>query len=357
MYFLSLELKTIIERILQKTKNTECSDHLQVFVTITEASNIRIAVKYKNNIMDEQVIDYPHDKSNEYIQGTIEQTVSDKLLAYKEYIEQLQLNSCVIFLVDSTLKELLSKSEFTNAKTITLSRADLSQSGKYKESRFQDNLLFEIFDNFNTHLALNAPLKSVTKLTLINNIIFKPLIALQLGVIITLAALKYQTIIIKTETEHLNQKYYSLSQEYRDIKKRHPNIRNISDLADLYNFETILSKSSVTPFTQLKHLLASSYRNLRITNINWKVLDPQNINLPQSHVNISLDIVYEGKQNSIVKGIETLNEYANHLKTYFSGYTIVYKRDTKHIRQVAKKTIIPAHITIDGTLRSSINAK
>ena len=31
VYFLSLEFETIIERILQKTQNTECSDHLQIF--------------------------------------------------------------------------------------------------------------------------------------------------------------------------------------------------------------------------------------------------------------------------------------------------------------------------------------
>jgi hypothetical protein len=240
VYFLSLEFQTIIDKILQITHNTACNDSLQIFATVTELSDIRIVVKYKQDIMHEQSVEYPQDKSPMYVIGTIEQVIADKLLFYKEYINKLNLQTCVILLISEELKGLAANLKFGESQVLLLSGKDVSSSNDYKEQEFQDHILIEKFDSFNTHLALNKALKSITKLTLINSVIFKPLLAVMLGLVITLGAIKYQTIIIQSDTTKLNKQYYALSEDYREIQKQHPELANVSDLVDLYNLENMI---------------------------------------------------------------------------------------------------------------------
>ena len=112
VYFLSLEFQTIIDKILQITHNTTCNGSLQIFATVTQSSDIRIVVKYKQDIMHEQCVEYPQDKSPMYIIGTIEQVIADKLLFYREYIRKLNLQTCVILLVNEELKALATNLKF-----------------------------------------------------------------------------------------------------------------------------------------------------------------------------------------------------------------------------------------------------
>lgn len=357
IYFLSLEFETIIERILQKTQNTECTNHLQIFATITRASDIRIAVKYKKNIMDEQMIEYPKDKSDMYVQGTIEQTITDKLIYYKSFIEKLNLQTCVITLSDKKLKNLLSTLEFENCKTIAIAGEDITVSKSKKSDRFQDNILLEIFDNFNTHLALNKPLKSITKLSLINIIVFKPLLAIMFGICVTLSAIKYKSIMLQNETTEFNQEYYLLSEKYRDIQKRHPKLKNATDLIELYNLENIISKTTITPFDHIKSIFSFDSENLKIKKMYWAINDPQNITLLNNKLNVTIDYQYEGPRHSALHGIEIVNGYANRLKSIFPKQNLKYERNPDDITEIAKKVIIPAKITFEGTIEAEKDAR
>ena len=347
MYFLSLEFATIIERILQKTQNTECIDHLQIFITITQSSDIRIIVKHKKNILDEQTIEYPKDKSNEYIQGTIEQSVADKILFYKEYIEKFNLPVCIIYLVDTALKELLSNSSFDQeAKIIALSSNDICLSKKLKGTEFQDNTLLEIFNNFNTNLALNKPLKTITKLTFLNNVFFKPLIIILIGIIGTLLTIKYQTWKTDYATEQLNQKYYSISKDYKQIQKNRPDLKDISDLVDFYNLEFLINKTAINPVENLKHILEISSSELKFRKIDWNINNPINIDLSQQNLNITINYEYKGGYKSAISGIKTVNNYANYINSVFQGNDITYTRIPGELKYVAKNVIVPAYISI-----------
>ncbi|GAB4167239.1 MAG: hypothetical protein Tsb006_6390 [Rickettsiaceae bacterium] len=350
MYFLPLEFGTIIDRILQTTDNLKCSDHLQLFITITKSSGIKIVAKHKEDIMSEETFEYPYDKSDEYLHGTIEQAISDKLLFYKEYIKKLNLNVCIIFLIDNDLKNLISKLDFPDCKLITVSADDINISTKQIENRFQDLALLEIFNSFNSYLALNKPLRSITKLTLTNSIVFKPIIALIIAIVINLGTLKYQAISIQAQTNELNSKYYSLSEEYRDIKKRHPQVSNINDLVDLYQLERIANRKAATPYEHIKSLITIQHQNLKINKLTWTIKDPVLVNLPDSELIMSLNITYDGKADSAVDGIEVINGYANHLKTVFQDYKVVYTKNANNITEVAKRVIIPANFLITGKL-------
>ena len=356
IYFLSLEFETIIDRILHKTKNTDCSNHLQIFVTITQSSEIKSAVKYQKNILDEQIFEYPADKSDEYIQGTIEQSISDKLLFYKDYIEQRELQTCIILLVDKSLTTLLTKVNFgENVKIIAVSSTEITSMEKPKETRFHDNILLEIFNNFNTHLALNKPLKALTKLTLLNNIIFKPLIALIIGIIGTMLTLEYQNWATNYATQKLNKEYYAISEEYRQIQKNRPELEHISDLVDLYNLELILNKTSINPADDLNNILAINRPELKIKKIKWNSIHPIHTAIIEQDINISITLEYKGDHKSAVHGAQTLNNYVNYLESVFQGYKITYSRSPDDVQHLAKNIIIPAHILITGTINSGGN--
>lgn len=357
IYFLSLEFETIIERILQKTQNTECTNHLQIFATITQASDIRIVVKYKNNIMDEQMIDYPSDKSDMYVQGTIEQTITDKLIYYKSFIEQLNLQTCVITLSDKKLQNLLSTLEFDNCKTIAIASEEITSLKNNKVERFQDNILIEIFNNFNTHLALNKPLKSITKLSLINSIVFKPLLAVILGVCITLSSIKYKSIMLQNETAKYHQEYYLISEEYRDIQKRHPELKNANDLIELYNLENLINHTTITPFDHIKSIFSYDTDEIKIKKLYWTIKDSQNMSLLKNTLNITINYQYEGPRHSALHGVEIVNDYYNRLKSIFSNESMKFVRNPDDITEVAKKVIIPAEIIFEGKIEAEKNAR
>ena len=176
------------------------------------------------------------------------------------------------------------------------------------------------------------------------------------GLAITLAALKYQTIVIQSKTSDLNQKYYSLSEAYRKIQKRHPDLENISDLVDLYNLKNIINTTSITPLKHLKNLLSIKQSGLKITNISWNLQIPQSIDSSKRRLNITVDLIYKGQHQSMVHGIEIINGYVNHLRSVFQDYNIVYFRDTENITQIAKKVIIPANITIKEKIGGEADA-
>ncbi|MDP4709266.1 MAG: hypothetical protein NWS20_04635 [Rickettsiaceae bacterium] len=358
VYFLSLEFQTIIDKILQITHNTTCNGSLQIFATVTQSSDIRIVVKYKQDIMHEQCVEYPQDKSPMYIIGTIEQVIADKLLFYREYIRKLNLQTCVILLVNEELKALATNLKFGESQIILLSGKDLSSSKEdYTEQEFQDHILIEKFDSFNTHLALNKALKSITQLTLINSVIFKPLLAVMLGLSITLAALKYQTIIIQSDTSKLNKQYYALSEEYRTIQKQQPELANISDLVDLYNLENMIKEKSAIPFTNLKALLSFNSPDIQISNIKWEVDTPKIIGKSPPTLEINVSLFYKGDSKAAINGVEIINEYVNHIKSTFQDYKVNYKRNTDDIIEIAGKIIIPADITITGSIKGDNNAR
>lgn len=348
MYFLSLELGTIIDRILEISDKPEYSESLQIFTVTTEASNIRITVKYKKNIMSEKIVEFPYDKSDMYLIGTIEQAISDKLLFYKQYIKTLETQPCLIFLVDNKLKQPISELKFDNCNILALTRNDLKLTPNHSDDRFQDATLIELFNNTTSHLASNKPLRSITKLTLLNRVIFKPVIAILIGMMLTLGFFKYQTISVQSEANNLNKQYYKLAEEYRQVKKRHPNLTNVSDLLEMYNLQNIIARQPAAPFNHYKILALTQHENLKISKLSWKLVNPILVDFPQSDLLISIDVNYNGPIDSTLEGIDVINGYANHIKTNFQDFSVVFTKPSDEIKEAARGVTIPAYFSIKG---------
>ena len=329
------------------TDNSEHLDKLQIFTIITKASGIRIIVKYQDNIMSEKTVLYPHDKSDLYLIGTIEQVIGDKLLFYKQYIKKLGENPCIIFLIDNDLKQLTAKLVFENCLILSFTNEDIELPNFAANNRFQDSSLIELFNYNPSYIASNKSLNAITKYTTINRLAFKPVIATIFAMILTLCYYKYQVLSVQAEALNLNNQYYKLAKEYRDVNKKNPELSNIGDLLEMYNLQNILGRQSATPFKHLKMLILTQHKNLKLKNLSWRLVNPLLIDLPASNLKISLDVTYEDTTSSILDGGEIINGYANHLRANFDGFTI-FNKTHEDIQITAKKVSIPAYFSIKG---------
>jgi hypothetical protein len=358
-YFLSLEFETIIERILQKTKNGGYDNYLQVFAIVTKSSDIKLVVKYKKNILESLTMEYPYDKSDMYVQGVIEQEVEDTLIQYRSFVRKNKLSVCVITVSDTELQELFYETRFDDcSKVIAISDKELYfNSNKFEINRFQDNVILKTFNNFNNHLAFNSYLKSITKLYLVNNMIFKPIIAVIFVLIAVLSTMKYQSIILQNQTIKNNEEYYTVSKEYRNIQKTNPEFKDASDLIELHNLKNLLNMTVITPFDHMKQILSLDYGNLNIKQLSWKISDPQNIGIPKNKIHVAIEYQYEGSKQEVLRGIEVVDGYANRLRSIFPKRSIKYERNPNEVLEVAKKIIIPARVEFEEIINVEKNDK
>ncbi len=344
-YFLALEFESIIESILARKNIYDCQDDLQVLVTITEASGIHIAIKHNKNILNEIVVEFPEKKSAMYIVGTIEQGVSDALLQYKGYINSLELRICLILLCDQNLCDLLKKvKSFEKFFIVTYNTNNDSKEQEADDIKYnQGELLFETFSSNRQYLAVNELLSAISKFTAINSIAFKPLVLIVIIIIGIIFSFKYQTILNERETKILNNQYYSLSEQYRNIKKRHPNVENVTNLADLYNYQNILAIESRNPFSFLKILFSIDPGEVKITNVIW---DLKQANILDKKEELIVSILYEDNKNNMEVINQKLAKYLTKVKKAFVNYKITYIKNMDSITKLPKKTILPATIII-----------
>jgi len=281
-YFLSLEFHNIIDKILLKTKYQKYKNDLQVFATITKSSDVRIVVKHKQNILDEQTIECPTENKS-ILLGTIAHIITEKLLFYKEYIKVQNLKTCIILLVGKDLKKPAKKLTFEDSQLI------VPNDGPHKNDEFQDHSLMDEFNESDAHIAFNPDLKLITKLTLIDKIIFKPLILVVVSIALIAVILKSQSLIIQSETDASNKEYYSLSKKYRELKNSYPKSSNINDLVDLYNTESKMKKNAINASRPIAAIFSFNDPELHIMNINWHNPTSKNTNFQ-----ITIDLIYQG---------------------------------------------------------------
>ena len=134
-------------------------------------------------------------------------------------------------------------------------------------------------------------------------------------------------------------------------------LKKAEELVELYNLENLISTTTITPFDHIKTIFAFDNPKLKIKNVAWKALDPQNINLSENELSIIINYQYEGSRHTTIDGIQIVNGYSNQLKSIFTKYKFKYERNAKDIVEIAKKTIVPATITIKGKIERKKDAR
>ncbi|MCC8417561.1 MAG: hypothetical protein LN588_03505 [Rickettsia endosymbiont of Bryobia graminum] len=273
IYFLALELRIIIDKIINKANEGVFSEHFQIFVCILKGSGINLVIKYKNNIITIQRFDYPTDKSDLYIQGMIEQEVSDYLINYKNYIENLNLKVCIIIIADDNFKLLAEHSQFGEHKLICKSFNQILGKTLQDTDKFADSLIIKLFNEQKTHSAYNKNLKTISSLNIFNSLVFKPLNIIIITLIITACIIKVKTLENQHKLTILHSHYSSAEQEYYEVKQRYPYIHKATNLADLYIFESLLQIPISIPFDLLEKFVRGLPDNLFLEGMKWERLD------------------------------------------------------------------------------------
>ncbi|MGC0372196.1 MAG: hypothetical protein DGJ47_000903 [Rickettsiaceae bacterium] len=348
IYLLPLECRSIIRRILKITNNEQNQSDLQVFVTIFKSSGVKLVVKRKNNILYYRSFDLPKNKSQEYIKGYIEQIICDQLLECKDYIERHNANKCIVMLVDPSIKETINEKFCAPNKVIVLSPDELKLPLKNSDDYYQESSIINLFKDFNSHLAYNSVLKQITKYTLINNVVFKPVIILLFALSINVLSLQYRAFSIESKTQNMNDKYYKLAQDYRDITKKYPQLYNISDLVDLYNLEQIVNQKASNSIPFIKYIDNLQNTQINLKSLSWKVDELNLINIPESSANIEIELKYGGLFESRSKALSVVDAHLNHMKSIFSNNEINYTINEARSYEISHKHVMPVKFKING---------
>jgi hypothetical protein len=394
IYFLALEFRVIIDKIIEDTEDGKYTEYLQIFICVLAIEGIKLIVKHRGNIIAIRRFDYPLDKSELYIQGVLEQEVSDCLIASRIYIDNLNLKVCIIFVVDDNLKSLLEKSSFNQHQIIYKSSNSLlddrsisqllyaqgSEEGgqskpieqkvtsptanslanlpvevdfsnisnkKHPNSRFSDYLIIKLFNAQKSFSASNEYLESIHKINLISSLIFKPLIALMIILICGAAIIKIKTLENYKKLAILYSQYLSTEQDYYNSKQQYPYIQNATNLADLYVFEALLQVPTPTPFDLFEKLLTNLSSNFHLEWINWQMVNLDKILLSSGQsIEIAILLKFISNNMSLEDSKKLLEQQVTNLAKILNDMDVKFTIISDQILELHNRVIIPVSVTI-----------
>ncbi len=347
VYFLALEVKTIINKILTQISSVDYTEYLQIFVAILRSNGIKLIVKHKNNIISIQTFDYPEDKSDSYIQGIIEQEVADCLIESKNYIDNLGLKVCIIIIVNESLHSLLANSKFGEHQVICSSNKVLLGKHYMEDDKFSDYLVVKLFNIHKNYPAYNKDLKTTSKLNMFNSFAFKPLMGIIITLITTMVVIKIKTLENYQKLIILNSHYSSAEQEYYKVKHKYPYIQKATNLADLYIFEALLQLPIPIPFDLLENFVRSLSPNLILEGMTWNRLDLNNTLLsPNQYTETEIFLKFIISNTTIFEAIKILKQQIADYTNIFGNMEITLNIFTDQIVNLSNRVVIPVSVII-----------
>ncbi|WP_341763729.1 hypothetical protein [Candidatus Tisiphia endosymbiont of Beris chalybata] len=351
MYFVVLELNIIIDKIINQIDRAQYIEHLQIFVCILQSSGIKLIVKHKGNIISIQTFDYPADKSDSYIQGIIEQEIADCLIESKNYIISLGLKVCIIIIVNEHLKTLLANSKFGEHEVISVTNHTLLGKHYINSDKFFDPMLVKLFNKHKNYPAYNKDLKIISKLNIFSSFVFKPLLIIIIGLVITLVVVKLKTLENYKKLAILNLHYSSVEQEYYNIKQKYPYIQNATNLADLYIFEALLQIPIPIPFDILENFVRSLPPSLILEGMKWHRLDLNNTLLsPTQYTETTIFLKFITVNTSIEDSIKMLKQQIADYTKIFGNMEISLRIFNDQIVNLSNRVVIPLSLIITKRL-------
>ncbi len=347
MYFLTLELQAIINKIVQNVENNKYANYFQICAFATQASGIKFIIKHKDNIITIRNFEYQFDKTASYIQGIIEQEINDCFILFKNYINNLNKEVCIILIVDEELKSLLEPINFEDYHVIFVPVDNILNEPNLENTRLIDTNISKLLIKHKNFPASNSYLKSIKKLTIIRSLTFKLSAALLAILIITAGIIKYRTDINYKDTNFINEKYYATNQEYDNIKYKYPYIKNTTSLADLYVIDKLLEAPVPLPFELLEKLIITLNPSFKVKEIKWELTNIDNILLvSKRHLLIKLLLNYNTQGISLDESIKMLSDHMTSVKNKLPHLHIDYVIYKDKIIDISNKVEIPLFVSI-----------
>ncbi len=323
-YFLGAQMPYIIDQILEYQEIIEYNDCLQAFVTLLESSEISVFIKHKDKLLKQYNMPFPKDKTDEYMQGTLQQFVSDKLLSMKNYVAHHNLEVVIIFATNENLSHLLIDSKFKDCHKviIPLNKIDFAEEVNH-EYRFFDPLLCKYFVKEKKYPAYNQVLNKISRLNLLHNFFAKPTYFIA-GIILTILVLiKIYTIVLDKQTDSLSWLYHEYKNDYDNFKNLYKLDVDPEKLAELYKHDKDLKDIVDAPFEDIQSLYNYLHKNdYNINKFTWQVVDgsylKSNRNLSLMNINLAYRVSVQHPQK-IYEKIKVLTE---DLRKLLSNYNI-----------------------------------
>jgi hypothetical protein len=296
VYFYQFLLQDISSKIASEYK-TNLENVIYTTTSITSSSGIIFTINYAGNILSSVYVEYPLDKTSEYVQGIIEQNISDLWIKFSRFAEENNLKKYNILIVPDALKNLLDKQ--TCGAELNL----FSESNT--ETIFSDQSFTKYLGISTLHKASSKELKNYYWYTMVNNLIFKPAYLMIAIMVFYSAYINISNFLSNRHLSDLYDKFSKNSEEIRLKAQDYPSISNVSQLADLYNMHTILSKSKPLPFELLTDFIELNNDKNEISKIYWE-LTPNNeysffIELVLSDSSLNQGIGIQNIENIITK--------------------------------------------------------
>ncbi|MFV9861342.1 MAG: hypothetical protein AB8U04_02275 [Rickettsia aeschlimannii] len=347
IYFLTLELKVIINKIVQNIENDKYSDYFQICVYASQASGIKFIIKHKNNIITIRNLEYPFDKTTGYVQGIIEQEINDCLILFKNYISTLDQRACIILIVDEELKSLLESTNFEERPVIFIPVDNILNKQTLEKERFIDTNISRLFLEYKSFPAYNNNLKSIKKLVTIKDLTFKLYNALLIILILVVGIIRYNTKQNYKDINSINEKYYAINQEYDGIIYKYPYIKNTTSLADLYVIEKLLEAPVPLPFDLLRRLIITLNPAFKLEEIKWELTNIDNsLLVSKRQLIIKLILKYHTNNLSVDESLKMLDDHMTHVKNKLSNLQIDYVIYKDKILDIFGQVVIPLSVNI-----------
>ena len=338
IYFYSFAIQPISNKIALDHKIV-LQDYIYSVVSISKTSGINISINYANNILASMVCEYPEDKSHEYIQGIIEQNLSDSWAKFKSYIEQNELKKANIFILPQELKALLEPQQYEVEMSI------------YADSIVEGNVVgntpvfLSYFNKSEQSQALSSELKSYYRYHLINNILFKLTYSALLLLCLYCANVKKNTIFVENSTAKIYQDYFKITEDIRLRSQNFPGVSNISQLADLYNLQKHLREEVPLPFDYVEDFINLTKDFIKISRISL-IDDHSNMN---SDFVITLDVMLEMFDHK--DSLTMLQEVKTNLQNKYNGVSVETQRTNLQNVFNGNPKFLAIKIIISGGIR------
>jgi len=262
VYFFPFSAPDIVNG-LALTSKTKINSSLKIFVTITSYSGIRLVLCHKKKVMENHVIPFPVNKSLEYIQGVIEQAVSDCVISLKNYIHHNQERPSLILLVNKELEALLKQSKFDVLETLIFHTKNNDQ--------FSDQTISSFLNKRIKHKASNDDLRSFNRTVWFNALLFKPLWLALILLGVKLTQNELSVVANNNNISKLNIRYYSASEKYRQQRELYPYIDHFSSVLDFHDAQIALTAPQKLPFDFLNQFLNKLPSNFTVHKIHWDI--------------------------------------------------------------------------------------
>lgn len=343
LYFLSLEHKPIIEQIFKSNFGVRYDEYLQIFVYIINVSGIKFVVKYHSDLLAQKTVEYPSDKSLEYIQGIIEQNVSDYLISFKNIIQESKVKVVVLYLVNKQLEQLLISSDIKDYDLLFTS----SVSQKFKDNNvFVDSLIAQKFNKQKQYIASNEFYETIVRLSLFNTNIYRIIVIIISALIIGLISVKSMILYNQSSLTLANENYYKIYNDYKLVKQKYPIIGDISNLADIYNLENSLKITQANPSEFIEQISYLFDNSTSARSIIWSLSDPiSNISSSKFKALVGLTIRkdHENDEQLICRN------YLENLRSLLIGnYQLKCDLYKSRIVQINNLMTVPIQITINN---------